>query len=123
MEIKLNEITVRELVEQYHDDGEGGVRGYGGRLDIRPPYQREFVYGDRERKAVIETVLQGFPLNVMYWSERKDGTYEIIDGQQRTISIAQYVKSDFSVNYHSVEQSLYFHNLPAMSGSDCWIIG
>ena len=112
MEVKPNEITVCDLVEGYHDDGEGGVRGYGGALDIRPPYQREFVYGDKERKAVIETVMQGFPLNVMYWSERKDGTYEIIDGQQRTISIAQYVKSDFSVKYHSVEQSLYFHNLP-----------
>ena len=112
MKIQLHEITVRKLVECYEDDGHDGVRGFGGKLDIRPPYQREFVYGDKERKAVIETVMQGFPLNVMYWSERKDGTYEIIDGQQRTISIAQYVKSDFSVKYQSVEQSLYFHNLP-----------
>ncbi len=106
MNIQLHEITVRELVEGYADDGESGVRGYGGKLDIRPPYQREFVYGDRERRAVIETVMQGFPLNVMYWSDRGDGTYEIIDGQQRTISIAQYFKSDFSVD------ALYFHNQP-----------
>ncbi|MDD9956996.1 MAG: DUF262 domain-containing protein [Anaerolineaceae bacterium] len=106
MNIQLHEITVGELVEGYADDGEGGVRGYGGRLDIRPPYQREFVYGDRERKAVIDTVMQGFPLNVMYWSARGDGSYEIIDGQQRTISIARYFKSDFSV------QGLYFHNQP-----------
>ncbi|MCY3719921.1 MAG: DUF262 domain-containing protein [Anaerolineaceae bacterium] len=112
MNIQLHEITVGELVEGYADDGEGGVRGYGGRLDIRPPYQREFVYGDRERKAVIDTVMQGFPLNVMYWSARGDGSYEIIDGQQRTISIARYVNSDFSVKFPSFEQPLYFHNLP-----------
>ena len=75
----------------YHDDGDGGVVGYGGALDIRPPFQREFIYDDKERKAVINSILKGFPLNVMYWSDREDGTYEIIDGQQRTISIAQYV--------------------------------
>ena len=61
------------------------------RWDIRPPFQREFIYDDKERKAVINSILKGFPLNVMYWSDREDGTYEIIDGQQRTISIAQYV--------------------------------
>ena len=98
MKIDLNEITVRDLVEDYHDDGEGGVRGYGGKLDIRPPFQREFVYKDKQRDAVIETINNGFPLNVMYWAVRQDGTYEVIDGQQRTISVAQYVKGDFSLD-------------------------
>ena len=93
MKIDLNEITVRDLVEDYHDDGEGGVRGYGGKLDIRPPFQREFVYKDKQRDAVIETINKGFPLNVMYWAVRQDGTYEVIDGQQRTISAAQYVEA------------------------------
>ncbi len=91
MKIKLIDLTVRELVDGYHDDGQDGVRGYGGVLDIRPPFQREFIYGAKERNAVIDSILKGFPLNVMYWSDREDGTYEIIDGQQRTISIAQYV--------------------------------
>ncbi len=91
MKIKLLGLTVRELVDGYHDDGQDGVRGYGGKLDIRPPFQREFIYGAKERNAVIDSILNGFPLNVMYWSDRGDGTYEIIDGQQRTISIAQYV--------------------------------
>ncbi len=108
MKIELNEITVRELVAGYQDDGEGGVRGYGGKLDIRPPYQREFIYKDKQRDAVIDTVMKDFPLNVMYWSVRDDGTYEIIDGQQRTISISQYVTSVFAYN-----GDLYFHNLPA----------
>ena len=87
MKIDLKEITVRELVEGYSDDGEGGVVGYGGKLDIRPPYQREFVYKAAQRDAVIDTIQNGFPLNVMYWAVRDDGTFEIIDGQQRTISV------------------------------------
>ena len=106
MKIELKKITVRDLVNDYRDDGEGGVRGYGGKLDIRPPFQREFVYKDKQRDAVISTIQSDFPLNVMYWSVREDGTYEIIDGQQRTISIAQYVGGDFSFN------ELYFENLP-----------
>ncbi len=106
MKIELKDLRVGELVEGYHDDGEGGVVGYGGRLDIRPPYQREFIYKGKQREAVVTSILKGFPLNVMYWADRQDGTYEIIDGQQRTISIAQYVASDFSV------EGRYFHNLP-----------
>ncbi len=49
MKIELREITVDELTEGYNDDGEGGVTGYGEKLDIRPPYQREFVYKDKQR--------------------------------------------------------------------------
>ena len=105
MKIELKEITVRDLVEDYSDDGEGGVRGYRGKLDIRPPFQREFVYKDKQRDAVIETINKGFPLNVMYWAVRQDGTYEVIDGQQRTISVAQYVESDYSLD------GRYIHNL------------
>ncbi|MDE2821563.1 MAG: DUF262 domain-containing protein [Chloroflexota bacterium] len=91
MKIQQLGLTVRELVAGYHDDGDSGVVGYGGALDIRPPFQREFIYDEKERNAVINSILKGFPLNIMYWADREDGTYEIIDGQQRTISIAQYV--------------------------------
>lgn len=106
MKIELKEITVRELANGYNNNSEEGVVGYGGKLDIRPPYQREFIYKDKQRDAVIDTITKSFPLNTMYWSVRKDGNYEIIDGQQRTISICQYVKGDFSIN------GLAFHNLP-----------
>lgn len=105
MKIKLKEITVRELSKDYIDNQEGGVSGYGGKLDIRPPYQREFIYKDKQRDAVINTVINKFPLNVMYWSVQDDNTFEIIDGQQRTISICQYIGSEFSFN------KKYFHNL------------
>lgn len=61
MKIQLNEITVRDLAEGYKDNAEGGVVGYGGRLDIRPPYQREFIYKDKRRDAVIDTIVKDFP--------------------------------------------------------------
>ena len=96
MKIELHRITIWELVDGYVDDAEAGVRGYGGRLDIRPPYQREFVYGEKERNAVISTVMKGFPLNVMYWARNLDGTFEVMDGQQRTISLCRYANGDFS---------------------------
>ena len=105
MDIKLKEISIRDLSNAYEDNLEGGVIGYGGKLDIRPPYQREFVYKDKQRDAVINTVTKNFPLNVMYWAVRSDGNFEIIDGQQRTISICQYVNGDFSY------EDMYFHNL------------
>jgi hypothetical protein len=105
MNIELRKVTVRELTDGYEDNNEGGVTGYGGALDIRPPYQREFIYKDKQRDAVIETVTKGFPLNVMYWAVRENGQYEVIDGQQRTISICQYITGDFAF------RNRYSHNL------------
>ena len=66
MQITLKEIYVRDLVDGYVDNQEEGVLGYGGKLNIRPAYQREFIYKDKQRNAVIETVRKDFPLNVMY---------------------------------------------------------
>ncbi|MBQ7190755.1 MAG: DUF262 domain-containing protein [Kiritimatiellae bacterium] len=111
MKIELHRITIRELVEGYVDDVENGVRGYGGRLDIRPPYQREFVYKEKERNAVITTVMRGFPLNVMYWVRRQDGNFEVMDGQQRTISICQYANGDFSWGELDIG-ARFFHRQP-----------
>ena len=111
MEIKLKEITLRELSKDYTDDSEKGVQGYGGKLDIRPPFQREFVYKDKQRDAVIDTASKGFPLNVMYWSARDNDEFEIIDGQQRTISLCQYIQGDFSVSIGSFKEKRAFHNL------------
>ena len=105
MNIELKEIPVRELTDGYEDNDEAGVVGYGGRLDIRPPYQREFIYKDKQRDAVIDTITKDFPLNVMYWAVREDGDFEIIDGQQRTISFCQFVEGDFAFD------GRYFHNL------------
>ena len=96
MNIELNKIKIKDLVVGYRDDKEGGVFGYDGRLDIRPPYQREFIYDEKKRNLVIDSVMKGFPLNAMYWVVRPDGRYEVLDGQQRTISICRYVDHKFS---------------------------
>jgi len=106
MKITLTEIAIREVVEGYSDSQEEGVFGYSGKLNIRPKYQREFVYKDAKREAVIDTIFKNFPLNVMYWIKNSDSSFELLDGQQRTISIAQYVAGDFSF------ENMYFHNLP-----------
>ena len=102
MTIEKKEITVGKIVEGYVNNDEQGVRGFGGLLDIRPPYQREFIYNEKEQKAVINTVLHGYPLNVMYWVKRSDDAecpYEVMDGQQRTLSLCEYVVGKFSFDF------------------------
>lgn len=106
MKIELTHIKVRDLVDEFSDSDENGVTGYHGLLDIRPQYQREYVYTPDKRDAVIDTLMKGFPLNIMYWVKRDDGTFELLDGQQRTISIARFINGQFSVDYQ------YFHTLP-----------
>jgi hypothetical protein len=107
--IELHEITVRDVVDGYIDSAEEGVVAYGGELDIRPKYQREFVYDTKKRDAVLDTIRKDFPLNVMYWVVNDQGTYEVLDGQQRTISFCQYVKGDFSIDIDG--HPMAFHNL------------
>ena len=97
MQIELQHIPVRDLVDGYVNQEEEGIVAYSGRLDVRPKYQREFVYNDAQQKAVIDTVLKGFPLNVMYWVKIPGGRYEIMDGQQRTLSICEFVANHFSI--------------------------
>ncbi|MDE2041866.1 MAG: DUF262 domain-containing protein [Alphaproteobacteria bacterium] len=110
MKIEMRNIKVAELVAGYEDKAEAGVHGFGSRLNIRPAFQREFVYKDKQRNEVIHTVRTGFPLNTMYWAVAGDG-YELMDGQQRTISICQYVQGDYSVEIDGA--TMYFHNLTA----------
>lgn len=105
MKIELQEISVRDVVNGYINNDEQGCIAYNGKLNIRPAYQREFVYKEQQRNAVIETIKKNFPLNVMYWVKNEDGTFEVLDGQQRTISICEYVEGNFSLEYQ------YFHNL------------
>lgn len=105
MKIELKEIFIRDVANGYKNEEENGVVGYDGKLNIRPKYQREFVYDEKKRNAVIDTIRKGFPLNVMYWVKNEDGTFEVLDGQQRTISFCQYINGDFSIDNRA------FHNL------------
>lgn len=109
MKITETKIKVSDLVENYKDNGDGGVFGYNDRLTIRPSFQREFIYGEKQRAAVIDSVMNGFPLNVMYWSKTGADTYEVLDGQQRTVSIAQYINKDFPVTVNGNDK--FFQNL------------
>ena len=104
MKIELHEILVRDVFQGYLDSAENGVIAYNGLLNVRPAFQREFVYKDKQRDEVIKTIKKGFPLNVMYWVKSDTG-YEMLDGQQRTISFCQYINGDYSIDYQ------YFHNL------------
>lgn len=121
MKIELHEVRVRELCAGYNDLSiqEEGIVGYGGRLNIRPKYQREFVYDEKQRNAVMDTVWQNFPLNVMYWVKVENGElnqlsennssnslnspsdieYEVLDGQQRTISICSFIAGEYMMNF------------------------
>lgn len=92
-------LTVRDLVNGYNEDTKTGhVEAFGGKLDVRPPYQRSFIYEQEAQRAVINTVMEGFPLNVMYWAKCDDGSFELMDGQQRTISICKFFNGEQYIN-------------------------
>ena len=97
MKIEHKSIPIRDLIDGYINDIDNGVIGYHGKLDIRPPYQREFRYDTKQKQAVINTILKGFPLNIMYWSVENNGMFEMIDGQQRTLSICEFYNHEFNI--------------------------
>lgn len=110
MKIDRIQISIKELCEGYEEKGLDGIAGivaYGGKLDVRPPYQREYVYAPKERDEVIRTVKKNFPLNIMYWAKCEDGHYELMDGQQRTISICRYAAE--SERTFAVDEKYYFN--------------
>ncbi len=112
MDIQENKIKIKDLVKHYKNNSEEGVIAFDGKLNLRPPYQREFVYKPEQQEAVINTILKGLPLNIMYWSKNNDNTFEILDGQQRSISICSFINGDFSINnYRTKDDNYYFHNL------------
>ncbi len=123
LDIKLHNITIWDLVKWYINSDEEWVVWYDWKLDIRPAYQREFVYKEKERNAVIDTVMKWYPLNVMYWAVNDDWTYEVLDGQQRTISICEYAEWNFSIlidwnpkwfNWLTPDQKKHFLEYPLM---------
>lgn len=110
MKIELQSIKIADLIDGYINDPETGVKGFHGKLDIRPPYQREFRYDEKQQQAVVDTILKGFPLNIMYWSANADGNFEMIDGQQRTLSICGFYTHDFNI-IDPDRGTLYFSTL------------
>ncbi|MCL1988980.1 MAG: DUF262 domain-containing protein, partial [Firmicutes bacterium] len=97
MKVDERKITIAEVVEGYNNSAEEGVFAYGGKLNVRPPYQREYIYTEKDRDAVIDSILRGLPLSTIHWAKNDDGTLEVLDGQQRTISFCEYVNENFGV--------------------------
>lgn len=94
MKTSQPDIRIRDLVKGYQDKGENGVVALGGKLNVRPAFQRAFVYNPDDRDRVMLSVYNNMPLNSMYWAINPDDTYEVIDGQQRLISICQFITND-----------------------------
>lgn len=100
----LKQISIADLFNGYVNNDEEGVYTHiriDGELiktDIRPPYQREFVYSDDKRNEVIKSISLNRPLGLIHLAKNSDGTMEVIDGQQRIISICSYLNGDYSVN-------------------------
>lgn len=103
-------IRVEDVFRGFRDDGDDGVFAYGGRLTIRPPYQREFVYDQKQQESVLYTILKGFPLNTMYWVKNGEDDYEVLDGQQRTLSVMYFLSHKLPITIKG--KSYYTDSLP-----------
>ncbi len=110
MKVEPKSIKVRDIFESYSDNGDDGVFAFAGKLAIRPAYQREFVYSTEQAEAVMHTILKGFPLNIMYWVKVGNEKYEVLDGQQRTLSVMQYLKHQFPITIDG--KKYYWDALP-----------
>lgn len=101
------QFNLKDIAENYREnDADNSVTGLNGRLDIRPKYQRQFVYPKEKQDAVVRSVLSNYPINVMYWvqtgkNQAGDPTYEVLDGQQRLISLCRFMKSPYAIQFNS----------------------
>ena len=109
-----DKITIKELCEgfQYNEYEGRGLFGLNGRLTIQPEYQRNYIYAENNgenEKAVIHSVLKGYPLGVIYFNTTPDRRYEVLDGQQRITSIGRYVTGLFAIDLN--DRPTYFTGL------------
>ena len=111
----LTDLTVANICDGFiYNELEGkGLFGWGGKLVIQPEYQRNYIYADGKRDvAVIDSILKGYPLGLLYFVKTTSGMYEVLDGQQRITSFGRFVKEKFSVVDSSGMQQ-YFTGLDA----------
>lgn len=97
--LKTN-ITIREVVDGFeYNELEGkGLFGLSGTLTIQPEYQRNYIYADGKRDvAVVDSIVKGYPIGVMYFNQVGNEKLEVLDGQQRITSIGRFVKGKFAV--------------------------
>ena len=111
--IERKKVFVRDLFQGFQDNDESGVVGYNGKLNIRPKYQREFIYKENEEKAVIYSIIDNLPINTIYWVKNEDNTFEVLDGQQRILSICRFLNNEFIIIHGDKSTELDFNNLPS----------
>ena len=106
--------TVGDVCKGFiYDKNEGkGLFGLGGKLIIQPEYQRNYIYGDGKKDvAVVESLLKGYPLGLIYFVLNADGMYEVLDGQQRITSFARFVNSTWTFAVERNGKKRYFDSL------------
>ena len=107
MKTELKIYTVRQICDGFeYNELEGkGLYGLAGQLTVQPEYQRNYIYADGKRDvAVIESVLKGYPLGLIYFNRKEDGRLEVLDGQQRITSLGRFLKNKFAVKINGLEQ-------------------
>ena len=106
------DITINDICKGFtYNALEGkGLYGLSGKLTIQPEYQRNYIYADGTRDvAVIESILKGYPLGILYFVKTGENTFEVLDGQQRITSFGRYVIGKFAVKIDGMEN--YFSGL------------
>ena len=107
MKTELKIYTVEQICDGFeYNELEGkGLYGLAGQLTIQPEYQRNYIYADGKRDvAVIESVLKGYPLGLIYFNKVDGGRLEVLDGQQRITSLGRFLKNKFAVKINGLEQ-------------------
>ena len=110
MKTELKQYTVSEICNGfvYNELEEKGLFGLSGKLTIQPEYQRNYIYDDGRRDvAVIDSLLKGYPIGLMYFVRNTDGSLEVLDGQQRITSIGRFVTGRFAVKINGLEHYLF----------------
>ena len=106
------EITIKEICNGFtYNELEGkGLFGLSGKLTIQPEYQRNYIYADGVKDvAVIDSIIKGYPLGILYFVKTGEDSYEVLDGQQRITSFGRYVIGKFAVKVNGMEN--YFTGL------------
>lgn len=113
MKTDLKHYTVQEITEDFvYNELEGkGLFGLGGKLTIQPEYQRNYIYADGKKDvAVIESLLKGYPLGLIYFNKPSEDRLEVLDGQQRITSFGRFVTGKFAIKDENGMQQ-YFSGL------------
>ena len=106
------EITVKEICDGFvYSELEGkGLFGLSGKLTIQPEYQRNYIYaseGGKREVAVIESILKGYPIGLIYFNKVNPNNFEVLDGQQRITSLGRFVTNKFAIKDENGNEQLF----------------